>query len=186
MAGTFPALLGTFPCSTPLLRSSRSLRARGRSKLSYSERRKSWPFSVLESPNRSYIPRLVIVGLGRSVGELPVRFLVTWPVGRCVKNQPHDNIDPRRCHCVPWHGGLPPMEAASSLGAGERRSPRWLRPPGVQKRAKTAAGTEARNGVRAALLARDDPVDFEATNCGSIHRSSEDGAAFGGEAWFLT
>ena len=122
---------------------------RGRSKLSYSERRKSWPFSVLESPNRSYIPRLVIVGLGRSVGELPVRFLVTWPVGRCVKNQPHDNIDPRRCHCVPWHGGLPPMEAASSLGAGERRSPRWLRPPGVQKRAK-AAVTELPRSLRAA------------------------------------
>ena len=76
-------------------------KAMGRSKVSYSERRTSWPFSVLESPNRSYIPRLVIVGLGRSVGELPVRFLVTWPVGRCVKNQPHDNIDPRRCYCVP-------------------------------------------------------------------------------------
>ena len=39
------------------------------------------------------------------------------------------------------------------------------------------------NGVRAALLARGHLVDFEATSCGSIHRSLEDGAAFGGEAW---
>ena len=70
---------------------------------------------------------MVIVGLGRSVGELPVRFLVTWPVGRCVKNQPHDNIDPRRCHCVPWHGARCPMEAASSLGAGERHGWPWRR-----------------------------------------------------------
>ena len=39
------------------------------------------------------------------------------------------------------------------------------------------------NGVRAALLARGHPVDLEATNCGSIHRSLKDGAAFGGETW---
>ena len=41
------------------------------------------------------------------------------------------------------------MEAASSLGAGERRSPHWLRPPGVQKRAKAAASEPPRS-LRAA------------------------------------
>ena len=61
----------------------------------------------------------------------------------------HDNFNPRRCHCVPWHGARCPMEAASSSGAGERRSPRWLRPPGVQKRAK-AAVTELPRSLRAA------------------------------------
>ena len=40
----------------------------GRSKVSYSKRRTSWPFSVIESPNRSYIPRLVIVGLEEGRG----------------------------------------------------------------------------------------------------------------------
>ena len=51
------------------------------------------------------------------------------------------------------------MEAASSLGAGERRSPRWLRPPGVQKRAKAAArepprslGAASKSAERSALL----------------------------------
>ena len=52
--------------------------------------------------------------------------------GRSQK-QPHDNIDPRRCHCVPCLGGLSPMKTAPTFGAGERRSPRWLRTPGVQK-----------------------------------------------------
>jgi len=56
--------------------------------------------------------------------------LLRWP----VTEQPHDNIDPRRCHCVPCHGGLAPMKAAPIFGGGERRSPRWLRPPGVQKK----------------------------------------------------
>ena len=53
---------------------------------------------------------------------------------RPVTQQPHDNIDPRRCHCVPCLGGLSPMKAAPTFGAGERRSPRWLRTPGVQKK----------------------------------------------------
>ena len=53
---------------------------------------------------------------------------------RPVTQQPHDNIDPRRCHCVPCLGGLSPMKAAPTFSAGERRSPRWLRTPGVQKK----------------------------------------------------
>ena len=51
---------------------------------------------------------------------------------RPVTEQPHDNIDPRGCHCVPCLGGLSPMKAAPTFSAGERRSPRWLRTPGVQ------------------------------------------------------
>ena len=54
---------------------------------------------------------------------------------RPVTQQPHDNIDPRRCHCVPCLGGLSPMKTAPTFGAGERRSPRWLRPPGGAKAA---------------------------------------------------
>ena len=53
------------------------------------------------------------------------------------------------------------MEAASSLGAGERRSPRWLRPPGVQKQAKAAArellrslGAASKSAERSAAAAR--------------------------------
>ena len=82
--------------------------ASGDSKVSYSKRRTSWPVSVLESPNRSYIPKVVIMGLVRSGGSSQCDF---WSRGQSagVSQISHTTTStPDAAIASPDMGGCPP------------------------------------------------------------------------------